>query len=205
MNNIKTILLGALALVGLMLVSEGALAQTAARQPTFIQTNQWADLGNGPVSLMPLEGAGAVYMSGGGAGVTGTSAGTTALTLSGTPAVAPCVGCVVTCAPTNTAACTIPGGTTVTAYNGTTGVTTSVATTVTAASLNWGAACPASTAVNVPGVAPGTVASLGSPITIRSSAAQVGVSAYPLYSTARICPYGAQGGLTFLTFPIGAH
>ena len=180
-------------------------AQTAAKQPGFIQSQQWLDLANGPLSVMPLEGSGSIYMSGGGAGVTGTSAGTTALTLSATPAVAPCVGCVITCAPTNTAACTIPAATTVTAYNGTTGVTTSVATTVTAASLTWGAACPAATAANVPGVSPGTVASLGAPINIRASAAQMGLSAFPLYSTARMCAYGAQGGLTFLTFPIGAH
>jgi hypothetical protein len=182
-----------------------ANAQTAAKQPTFIQTNQWADLGNGPVEVMPIEGAGSVYTSGGGAGVTGTSAGTTTLTLSGTPAIAPCVGCVITCSPTNTAACTIPALTTVTAFNGTTTVTTSVATTVTAASLTWGAACPAATAVNVQGVSPNSVPSLGAPINLRASAGQNGVSAFPLYSSARICPYGAQGGLTFLTFPIGAH
>lgn len=180
-------------------------AQTAAKQPTFIQTNQWADLGNGPVELMPLEGAGSVYMSGGGAGVTGTSAASTTLTLSGTPAIAPCVGCVITCSPTNTAVCTIPAATTVTAFNGTTTVTTSVATTTTAASLNWGAACPAATAVNVPGVSPGSVPSLGAPINIRASAGQNGLSSFPVYSVARICPYGSQGGLSFLTFPIGAH
>jgi hypothetical protein len=180
-------------------------AQTSAKQPTFIQTGQWADLGNGPVEVMPIEGSGSIYMSGGGAGVTGTSAASTTLTLSGTPAVAPCVGCVITCSPTNTAVCTIPAATTVTAFNGTTTVTTSVATTTTAASLNWGAACPAATAANVPGVAPNAIASLGGPVNIRASAAQTGLSAFPLYSTARVCPYGAQGGMTFLTFPIGAH
>lgn len=180
-------------------------AQTAAKQPAFIQSQQWADLGNGPTSIMPLEGAGSIYLSGGGAGVTATAAASTAVTLSGTPAIAPCVGCALTCAPTNTAVCTIPANTTVLAYNGTTTITASAAVTVTAASLNWGAACPAATAANVPGVSPSTVASLGAPINVRASAVQIGLSAYPIYSAARICPYGSQGGLSFLTFPIGAH
>lgn len=204
LNAARTMAVAALVALLAALPSVGR-AQTAAKQPTFIQTSQWADLGNGPVSVMPLEGAGSVYMSGGGAGVTGTSAASTTLTLSGTPAIAPCVGCVITCSPTNTAVCTIPAATTVTAFNGTTTVTTSVATTTTAASLNWGAACPAATAVNVPGVSPSAVASLGAPVNIRASAGVNGVSSFPLYSVARVCPYGAQGGLSFLTFPIGAH
>ena len=191
--------------LALMLPSEGALAQTAAKQPTFIQNSQWADLGNGPADVMPVEGNGAIYTSGGGAGVTGTSAGTTALTLSGTPAVPPCVGCVITCDPTNAAVCTIPANTTVTAYNGTTGVTTSASTTTTGAKLVWGAACPAATAPNVAGVAPGTVASLSAPLMLRAGGLDMGVAAFPVYSTARMCLYGLQQGLTALTFPIGAH
>ena len=180
-------------------------AQTSAKQPFFLQNQQWLDLGNGPSELLPLEGNGVAYTSGGGG--TGTSAGTTALTLTATPATgfAPCVGCVITCAPSNSAVCTIPAATTVTAFNGTTGVTTSVATTVTAATLVWGAACPAATAVNVPGVSPNTVPQLSAPLNLR----QIGgsnMTALPLYSTARMCLYGGlQAGVTALQFPVGAH
>lgn len=181
-------------------------AQTAAKQPFYIQSQQWVDLGNGPSELLVVEGAGSAYTAGG-AGV-GTSAGTTALTLTGTPAAgtAPCVGCVITCAPSNAAVCTIPGGTTVTAFNGTTGVTTSVATTVTAASLVWGSACPAATAVNVPGLPPGSATNLSAALNLRSGAGAPAQNAYPLYSTARICLYGSlQAGLVALQFPVGAH
>lgn len=195
----------ALLALAFMLPSEGALAQTAAKQPQFAPPQQWLDLGNGPLEVMPTEGNGAAYTSNGGAGVTGTSAASTALTLSGTPAVPPCIGCVITCDPTNAAVCTIPAATTVTAYNGTTGVTTSVATTTTAAKLVYGAACPASTAANVPGTFPGQVASLSSPLTLRAGGLDLGVGAFPLYSAARLCLYGLQNGLTALTFPIGAH
>lgn len=201
--NIKAALFGVLALFVAML-PDCALAQSGAKQPAFVQNQQWADLGNGPFDILPTEGNGTVYTSGGGAGVTGTSAASTALTLSGTPAVAPCVGCVITCDPTNTAVCTIPAATTVTAYNGTTGVTTSVATTTTAAKLTYGAACPAATAPNVPGVSPGTVPSLSPPLMLRAGAS-ADVNAFPLYSVARICLYGLQNGLTALYFPIGAH
>lgn len=199
-SHIRAFLIAALA----FMIAGPAFAQTAAKQPAFIQNSQWTDLGNGPLDVIPVEGYGALYTSGGGAGVTGTSAGTTALTLSGTPAVAPCVGCVITCAPTNTAACTIPAATTVTAFNGTTGVTTSAATTVTAASLAWGAACPAATAANVPGVNPGafTAGALSPPLNMRALG---GVAAYPVYSAARLCLYGQQAGLTVIYFPIGAH
>lgn len=183
-------------------IAAPAEAQTAAKQPAFVQSQQWADLGNGPFDVIPVEGTGILFTSGGGAGVTGTSAGTTALTLSGTPAVAPCVGCVITCAPTNTAACTIPAATTVTAFNGTTGVTTSASTTVTAASLVWGAACPASTAANVPGASPVGNTALSPPLQLRASG---GTGGYPIYSTARLCLYGQQAGLTMIYFPIGAH
>jgi len=193
-----------LAAFALLALSTSAHAQTANKQPVFAQNQQWADLGNGPLDVQSVEGAGFIYSSGG-AGV-GTSAGTTALTLTATPpaGTAPCIGCVITCSLSNTAACTIPANTTVTAFNGTTGVTTSVATTVTAASLVWGAACPAATAANVPGVNPNTVASLGPPLTLRSGAG-VPVT-YPFSTAARLCAYaGQQAGFEFLTFPIGAH
>ncbi len=175
-------------------------AQTADKQPRFIQNQQWTDLGNGPTEILVTEGSGWLYASGGG-GV-GTSAGTTALTLATTPNAAntPLVGAVITCAASNTITpCTIPAATTITAFNGTTGITTSVATTVTAANLVWGSACPASTAANVPGVAPGTVGTLGAGASIPPH------SALPIYSPARLCAYGGlQAGMLFLTFPIGA-
>lgn len=204
LSYIRAALFGAFAFIAAF-VPSAADAQSGAKQPAFIQNQQWADLGNGPFDVLPVEGNGAAYTSGGGAGVTGTSAASTALTLSGTPAVPPCVGCVITCDPTNTAVCTIPAATTVTAYNGTTGVTTSVATTTTAAKLTYGAACPAATAANVPGVSPNTVPSLSPPLMLRASANTGFLPAFPFYSVARVCLYGLQNGLTALYFPIGAH
>jgi len=178
-----------------------ANAQVVTKQPTFAATNSWVDLANGPTEILPFEGNGVVYTASGGAGVTGTSAGTTALTLSGTPGVAPCIGCLITCAPTNTAACSIPANTTVTAYNGTTGVTTSANTTVTAASLTWGAACPTSGAP----LPPSSTNAIGAPIMVRTSATSP-TTGIPMYTQARICVYGGQqAGLTLVNFPIGAH
>jgi hypothetical protein len=198
---INTLALAVIAIAALSSVH----AQTSDKQPRFIQNQQWIDIGNGPAEVLTVEGTGALYASGG-AGV-GTSAGTTALTLSATPTAAntPLVGAFITCAASNTITpCTIPAGTTITAFNGTTGVTTSVATTVTAANLVWGSACPAATATNVPGVAPGTVGTLGAPLNLRPTTGGPHV-AFPIYSTARLCVWGGlQAGLTFLTFPIGA-
>lgn len=203
-HNIRAALFGFAALLVAMLPVV-ASAQTAAKQPFFIQNQQWVDLGNGPSELMVVEGSGSAYTAGG-AGV-GTSAASTALTLTATAAAnPPCVGCVITCAPSNSAVCTIPGGTTIAAFNGTTGITTSVATTTTAASLVWGSACPAATAPNVPGTPPASTAYLSAPLNLRSGAAGPALNAYPLYSTARICLYGSQqAGLLALQFPIGAH
>jgi len=198
-------LAASLGLLALALYAGAADAQTAAKQPFFVQNQQWVDLGNGPSELQVVEGAGTAYTAGG-AGV-GTSAASTALTLTASAAAnPPCVGCVITCAPSNAAVCTIPAATTVTAFNGTTGITTSVATTTTAASLVWGAPCPASTAPNVPGTPPGATSYLSAPLNMRSGASQPAQNAYPLYSTARICLYGSlQAGLTALQFPVGAH
>jgi len=192
------------ALIIASLFGGDANAQSAAKQPFFAATNAWVDVGNGPTELLAIEGSAVGYTSGGGAGVTGTSAASTAMTLSGTPAVAPCVGCVITCAPSNTAVCTIPAATTVTAYNGTTGVTTSVATTTTAASLNWGAACPATGTAPTPPSATGNT--LSPPLNLRAAAGSTGSGlATPVYSTARVCVYGGQQqGGTFVNFPIGA-
>lgn len=191
--------------IAVALLPSGADAQTSDKQPRYIQNQQWVDLGNGPSEILIAEGTGLLYASGGGG--LGTSAATTTLTLAATPAAgfAPAVGAVITCAASNTITpCTIPAATTVTAFNGTTTVTTSVATTATAANLVWGSACPAATAVNVPGVAPGTVPALGPALSLRVT--QGGPhTAFPLYTTARLCAYGGQQqGMVFLTFPIGA-
>lgn len=194
------------ALAAVALLASAAYAQTSDKQPRFVQSQQWVDLGNGPTELLPIEGSGVLYSSGGG-GV-GTSAASTTLTLSATPSAAntPLVGAVITCAASNTVTpCTIPAATTITAFNGTTTVTTSVATTTTAANLVWGSACPASTAVNVPGVNPNTVPTLSPPLNLRPSGA-TNMSAFPIYSTARLCLYGGlQSGVTTLQFAIGAH
>jgi hypothetical protein len=191
--------------LALLLISAASTAdaQVVTKQPFFAPTNTWVDLANGPIEVMPIEGSAIVYTSSGGAGVTGTSAGTTALTLSATPAVAPCVGCVITCAPTNTAACTIPANTTVTAFNGTTGVTTSASTTVTAASLTWGAACPVTG--TFPPAPSATGNTLSAPLNLRAGVDPF-VSGIPLYTAGRVCLYGGQQqGGTVVTFAIGAH
>jgi len=198
------------ALAAAALLSSGAMAQTSDKSPRYIQSQQWVDLGNGPTEILPIEGNGLLYSSG--SGGVGTSAGTTALTLAAAPALAanfPLVGAVITCAASNTVSpCTIPGGTTITAFNGTTGITTSVATTTTAANLVWGAACPAATGVNVPGVNPDTLSGLLGPLSsswpLRFNPS--GNAGAPMYTTARLCVYGGmQNGLTFAQFPIGAH
>lgn len=172
-----------------------ASAQTVVSQPVFIQSRQWVDLGNGPLDIQPIEGGGILYSSLG-SGVGSTSGSSTTLTLTGTPAIAPCVGCIISGAG-------ITSGTTVAAFNGTTTITLSAAMTVAASTpLAWGAACPAATAVNVPGVQPNTVASLSPPLTSRAGQNVT----LPLYTQARICAYGAlQNGWTFVYFAIGAH
>ena len=190
----------------LALLPAAAYAQTFTKTPVFAQNQQWVDVGNGPLELLAIEGNGEVFSSGG-TGV-GTSAGTTAFTLTGTPAatITPCVGCAIGCFATAGAPCSIPAGTTITAFNGTTGITTNNNTTVTAGTVLWGVACPASTAANVPGVNPNTVASLGQPgLTLRSSGSAV-QSAWPMNTTSRLCLYGGlQAGVIALPFPIGAH
>jgi hypothetical protein len=174
-----------------------ARAQTVVSQPSFIQSRQWTDAGNGPLDFQPIEGEGIVYSSFGTA-IGSTSGSSTTLTLTATPAIAPCVGCIISGAG-------ITSGTTVTAFNGTTTVTLSAAMTVAASTpVAYGAACPAATAVNVPGVQPNTVTSLSPPATIRTSS-DAGRT-FPFYTQARLCAYGAfLNGWTFLTFAIGAH
>lgn len=186
-----------LAIVALAAALSDVHAQTVTSQPFFIQSRQWLDLGNGPLDFQPLEGEGSVYSSFGTA-VGSTSGSSTTLTLTATPAIAPCVGCIISGAG-------ITSGTTVAAFNGTTTVTMSAAMTVAASTpVAYGAACPAATAVNVPGVQPNTVASLSPPANVRTSA-DAGRT-FPFYTQARLCAYGVfLNGWTFLTFAIGAH
>jgi len=197
-------------LIAAALLPVGAYAQTSDKSPRFIQNQQWVDLGNGPAEILPIEGNGTVYSSG--SGGVATSAGTTAMTLSVAPALAanfPLVGAVITCAASNTVSpCTIPAATTITAFNGTTGITTSANTTTTSANVVWGAACPAATGVNVPGVNPDTLSGLLGPLSSPwpqryNPSSNAGA---PFYTTARLCAYGGfQNGFTFAQFPIGAH
>jgi hypothetical protein len=185
----------ALAVAVAALLPVSAHAQTVVKQPQFIQNQQWADLGNGPLDIQPVEGNGAVY-SALGTGVGSTSGSSTTLTLTATPAIAPLVGGLISGAG-------ITSGTTVSAFNGTTTITLSAAMTVAASTpIAWGAACPAATAANVPGTPPAANAQLGAPLNLRSG---IG-STYPLYTQARLCAYGAQqNGFSFLSFAIGAH
>jgi hypothetical protein len=183
----KRILLGLFALAALAL-PEASLAQTVTKQPFFVQPYAWTDLGNGPTEILPIEGNGVAYVSLGTA-VGSTSGSSTTLTLTGTPAIAPCVGCVIS-------GTGITSGTTVAAFNGTTTITLSAAMTVGASTaLSYGAACPTS--------GQPTAASLSAPLSLRVTTRQD--LAYPIYSQARVCVYGAQqAGFTAMQFPIGA-
>lgn len=151
-----------------------ANAQAVVALPAYVEQGAVTDFGNGPLRLQAITGQAMAFTSS--FGQTGTSAGTTALTLAATAAAnPPCVGCAISCVNGPlAAACSIPAGTTVTAFNGTTGITTSVATTVTAATVQWGKACPTT--------ADGVRAALfGSGQSI------------PFWTTARICGSAAAG------------
>lgn len=173
-------------------------------QPGFIPSQQWLDLGNGPANLQPVEGNGNAYSSSG-TGTGSTSGNSTSVTLTAAPAVQPCVGCII-------AGVTNLGLTgwsatpiVVTAFNGVTSITLSTPLNIGAGTaLTWGAACPAATAANVPGAAPGSITptQLSPALPLRGS---VG-GAFPMYTQARLCAYGAlQNGFTLLYYPIGAH
>lgn len=163
--------------LGLAAVSfiTNADAQAVITQPSYIDGGgAVTDFGNGPLRFQGLSGQAMLFTSS--FGQTGTSAGTTALTLAATAAAnPPCIGCAISCVNGPlAAACSIPAGTTVTAFNGTTGITTSVATTVTAATVQWGKACPSTAAGVVP-------AMIGAGQNI------------PFWTTARICGAAAAG------------
>lgn len=159
-------------------------AQVVTQLPVSITAGVVKDLGNGPLELKVIQGSTALFTSQGSA--TGTAPGTTALTLTGTPATPPIVGGFITCSVAT--ACSIPASTTVTAYNGTTGVTLSAAATITAAVVNYGAACPAS---------------IGS-IPAFFIQASVGGD-WPLYTQARLCAASPNSSAVVLPFAIGAH
>lgn len=177
----------ALATLLATVLPEGALAQVVTQLPTAVTPNVMKDLGNGPLEIRVLQGSVQIFTSQFQA--TGTAPGTTALTLTGTPATPPIIGGFITCnVPT---ACSIPANTTVTAYNGTTLITLSAAATITAAAVNYGAACPAAPAG-------GTAVLLQGPGGADSD--------LPLYTQARLCAWQQFGpGATLLPFAIGAH
>lgn len=167
-----------------MLPSDGALAQVVTKLPVFVAPGTAVDLGNGPLEFLPVLGNGWIFTNQG-SGVGSTSGASTTLTLTATPAVAPCVGCIISGAG-------ITSGTTVAAFDGTTTITLSAAMTVAASTpLAWGAACPTTVAA--------AIAFPNMPI-------QASNYGYPFYTQARICSYSANGpGLQVLPFAIGAH
>lgn len=146
-----------------------ALAQTVVPWPLLVTQGTTYDFGNGPMKLRVINGVADLFTSQG-SGTGSTSGSSTALTLTGTPATPPCVGCTIT-------GSGITAGTTVTAYNGTTGVTLSAAMTVPASTpLVWGAACPS--------VLPAV------PLYIQASTS---ADYYQLYTTARVCGISPGG------------
>lgn len=208
----RRLALNTLVLAAALLPFGGAVAQYAtstvvapvAKQPAFIQNQQWLDLGNGPLDIQPIEGNGSIYSSSG-TGTGSTSGTSTAVTLTAIPTIQPCVGCIIQ-GVTNlglTAWSATP--IVITAFNGGTSITLSTPLNISAGTaLSWGAVCPAGTAANVPGTAPGAITALqlSSPLPLRGG---VG-GTFPLYTQARLCGYGSlQGGFTFLYFAIGAH
>lgn len=184
----KRILLVLAALFAVVL-PEAAPAQTFVQRPLFVQSQQWYDLGSGPLEVAIAEGN-AFVMSAVASATGSTSGSSTTLTLTAVPQVAPLVGAPIS-------GTGITAGTTVAAYTaGTAVITLSAAMTVAAGTaITYGTACPAT---GNPGVGQ------GGGMNIRAGT-QGGLSNYPLYTTAKICAYGSyQGGAQLLTFPIGA-
>ena len=183
-NWFKAIALSAIIALSAFLPIKQASAQAVVQLPAYIDAGgAVTDFGNGPLRFRALTGQAMLFTMS--FGQTGTSAGTTALTLAATAAAnPPCVGCAISCVNGPlAAACSIPAGTTVTAFNGTTGITTSVATTVTAATVQWGMSCPAAV-----------------PATMKPALLGAG-NDLPFWTTARICGASAagQGGASVLT------
>jgi len=184
-KHLRKLALGAA--VAAFALSPAAMAQTVTKQPQFVASNAWIDLGNGPTEVLPLEGNGQVY-SAVGTAVGSTSGSSTTLTLTATPATPPCVGCLIS-------GTGITSGTSVTAFNGTTGITMSAAMTVAASTpVSFGAACPTT------GPAP---SGMGPPANLRAGTSEAR-AATPFSTQARLCVTGgAQAGLTFTNFTIG--
>lgn len=172
-------------LLALMLATPQADAQTVTQLPIYTQNNpnQVQDLGNGPTEIRVLQGNAQVWVMVG-TGVSTTVTASTTMVLQATPAVAPCVGCLIS-------GTGITSGTTVAAYNGTTTITLSAAMTVANGTVvSYGAACP-----------------VGTPTGIGLMLVQASVGAdLPLYTQGRVCASGQNtAGGTLLQFPIGAH
>lgn len=186
MKSLRNAIFAALAALALFLPVIAPAQTTVNKQPNFVASQSWLDVGNGPFVIVPLNGNGVMYTASG-SGVGSTSGSSTTLTLTATAAAnPPCVGCGIS-------GTGITAGTTVAAFNGTTSITLSAAMTVAASTpISWGSACPTSGA-------PGAAVGLSAPSELRASA---GIPPLvPIYTYARLCAYGAfQGGLTFANF-----
>lgn len=163
---------------------------TVSAQPIFIQNNKWADLGNGPMEIITIDGSGYAFTSlasgvGSTTGGTATTPATTTLTLTATPASPPCVGCGIS-------GTGITAGTTVTAVAGAV-LTLSAAMNVAANTpVSWGVACPTS------GAPPATLKTPA--LTLRVNTGQR--QSFPLATYARVCAFaGAQSGAEVITTP----
>jgi hypothetical protein len=184
--------------VAALMLCHPANAQTAIQLPQYIDNSGPKDFGNGPVELKFVLGS-AVVVTSQGFGTVSSAAGTL-ITLQSTPTNLPCVDSLIA---TNTVAnCAISGpgitsGTLIGSFRASTGTGTGTGPVIGVTNLQpallavgsqvgWGAACPTTQS------GPAMAASVG--------------SAFPLYTTARICGYSAFGpGAQVLPFPIGAH
>ena len=178
---------GAVAVAAVALAASLASAQVVTQLPVNVPSATMKDAGNGPMEIRMLTGQMALFTSQG-TGTGGTpSNNSTALVLTTTPTTPPCVGCIIT----QVGAATVNALTTsltVGSFNYLTIGITSAQTVSTGTTLSWGAACPAT---------PNAGAAL----------VQAAVGAdLPLYTTARVCAYGATGpGAQYLPFQIGSH
>lgn len=175
----KKLLLAAAALLA-MALPESAPAQVVVQQPAFVSPTVPVDFGNGPLEMKVVQGN-AIVATVQGSGLGSTSGSSATLTLTATPATAPCVGCLIS-------GLGITSGTTVAAFNGTTTITLSAAMTVAASTpLAWGGACPTTPGPSLP--------------------VQAGIGGdLPFYTQARICGWAQFApGAQVMVFPIGAH
>lgn len=177
-------IVAAAALAAVAFLPSFVAAQSVTPQPAYIASDGANDFGNGPVEMKVLQGNAAIAA----ATSSGTVASSTAtlLTMSATPTLPPCVGCVIQGATAATTSVVTSSGNTIT-LAATIGAVTGGSTTIA-----WGIPCTTSPPAGVR-VAP-------------VSSGQPGGTDLPFYSYGRICGYGANGpGAMVLTFPIGAH